>query len=216
MKALFKNLRGWTTAEKFLSANTLSRRAEKYSKNSALLKKDGEAKGIIFSQSCEIFKQISIGGFKLYGNGCGAVALYNITLLVLGKADLARIIFELEYNRALRLNGLFGVSAKGIARYLEAHKIPFDKYSGTKACREQILKYPAAILYIRNKRSLSEHYYCAVKIGGELYSINRYNNQPYPARLDPEQIRGVKKVFCVSKPVRQSFLRDSLNKNNEV
>lgn len=196
--------RGWADADSILSSDPNLSRKEKYRKNAALFYQGGE----ICSQSLEIFKRISIGGFSVFCNGCGAIALYNLTMMTRGKADLAKIIHELEHNHALRLNGALGVSSRGIEGYLNAHGFDYEVYKNTKQCRENIEKYPAAIIYIRNRRSITEHYYCVINTPDGSFSLNRFCNQPQPSRISPNQIRGVIKAFCIKTPLAPELSAD--------
>ncbi len=193
--------RGWICADDILASASKHRRIEKYHKNAALFDQGGK----ICNQELEIFKKISIGSFSVYGNGCGALALYNLTLMTRGKADLAQIILELEYNHALRLNGLFGVSPHGIEGYLKAHKFDIEIHSGTKACRKSIEQYTAAILFVRNRHSLGEHYYCVINTADGLFSMNRFCNQSGAVRLNPAELHGVKKAYCTKTPIVSRF-----------
>lgn len=76
----------------------------------------------------------------------------------------------------LVLGGSLGVSDKKIGEYFHAHKVKYDKIETVSKLKSKIGKYRISIIYVRNNRSISRHYFCVIKRYNKFLVLNYYNN----------------------------------------
>ena len=132
----------------------------------------------IYGQDTYPVSGLSFGGgyYKVYSNGCGLVAVYNVMKYIGKFKYFQNVILEAEMNDMLWQGGMFGVKDEKIRSYFNAHKVKFTKYETLTKLKKNIDKYRITIVYVRNNYTLSRHYYCIVKKKNGYKTLNFHNN----------------------------------------
>ena len=119
---------------------------------------------------------LGVNNCKVGSNGCGLVAVYNVMKWIEKYQYFPNVIVEAEINDMLVLGGSLGVSDKKIGEYFHAHKVKYDKIETVSKLKSKIGKYRISIIYVRNNRSISRHYFCVIKRYNKFLALNYYNN----------------------------------------
>lgn len=140
-----------------------------------------EIHGYIFRQDDERIKDLKYGVFfKVGQNGCGVVAAYNV-MLELGKpVDFCDVLLEFELNNLGRVSGLLGTSPHRLPRYFKAHGVECEVINDFKEYKRRANEFKISIIFIREKKSLVQHYFCVLKrVENDFITINQYYSNTF-------------------------------------
>lgn len=84
---------------------------------------------IIYYQNMDILKQMKYGSKRVDETGCGVIALHNALVLLGKKSDFSKLIYELESNGKLILNGALGTDPTAAEYVAQKYELSFSVFS---------------------------------------------------------------------------------------
>ncbi len=130
----------WKTAES-LRADSIDN--QNYTENSKL----AMPLEPIVGQNHTICDRFRYGYFSLPENGTEAIALYNHAILSEKPRALADILYELEENNMLLVNGYIGTDPKALGRYFLGHRIPYRMFTNAEPFDKHIRRKCGTFIY---------------------------------------------------------------------
>ena len=141
--------------------------------------------GYIFSQRSKQVESLAYGKHgHIGGEGCGAVAVYNVMKFIGKEQDLCEVLHEMEELHMTWLGARFGTKPYALGRYFRKHGIPFNRYSSPNDFKAALLTGKIGIVNTWNKRLYGMHFYCVY------YSIeeNKHYTANYQSSSDFQPI----------------------------
>ena len=110
---------------------------------------------------------------KISRVGCELIAIYNTLKYIAKGQSFVQVIAEAEMNGLPWLNGRFGTKPENIAKYLNAHKISYKKYTDVKKFKAKIKSSQIVIVSVWNNGFCSGlHTYCVYCNKGNYFALN--------------------------------------------
>ena len=110
---------------------------------------------------------------KISRVGCKLIAIYNTLKYIAKGQSFVQVIAEAEMNGLPWLNGRFGTKPENIAKYLNAHKISYKKYTDVKKFKAKIKSSQIVIVSVWNNGFCSGlHTYCVYCNKGNYFALN--------------------------------------------
>lgn len=140
---------------------------------------------VINGQACGQVNEFKLGFFNFGYNGCEMIALYNATLLLTGKANLAEITREC-YKRCVFFWGIFGSTPDCLRCYFKDHNIGYKAYRSYDKFFARIKDGRVGVVSFWNAKHPFKglHTVCVQEVDGKIRVYNRYNNWTTPADYD--------------------------------
>ena len=137
--------------------------------------------GYIFRQDDERIKDLKYGRFfKVGENGCGVVAAYNVMTELGRPVDFCDVLLEFELNKLGRVSGLLGTSPRRLPNYFKAHGVECEVIKDFEEYKRRANEFKISIIFIREKKSLVEHYFCVLKRGeDDFVTLNQYYSNSF-------------------------------------
>ena len=133
---------------------------------------------------------------KISRVGCELIAIYNTLKYIAKGQSFVQVIAEAEMNGLPWLNGRFGTKPENIAKYLNAHKISYKKYTDVKKFKAKIKSSQIVIVSVWNNGFCSGlHTYCVYCNKGNYFALNFSTSARGPVKFDLSSIKKEKFII---------------------
>ena len=133
---------------------------------------------------------------KISGVGCELIAIYNTLKYIAKGQSFVQVIAEAEMNGLPWLNGRFGTKPENIAKYLNAYKISYKKYTDVKKFKAKIKSSQIVIVSVWNNGFCSGlHTYCVYCNKGNYFALNFSTSARGPVKFDLSSIKKEKFII---------------------
>ena len=133
---------------------------------------------------------------KISGVGCELIAIYNTLKYIAKGQSFVEVIAEAEMNGLPWLNGRFGTKPENIAKYLNAYKISYKKYTDVKKFKAKIKSSQIVIVSVWNNGFCSGlHTYCVYCNKGHYFALNFSTSARGPVKFDLSSIKKEKFII---------------------